>query len=100
MVVLTRSGVPRGSVTYRAIKQLPKDRWNQGSADSVMVPLKDTLIVRPDEAAYRVVELMDEGNLKYALVMGEGLPLGWVMRASLRRYEKLRNSHGSVPESA
>ncbi len=95
LVVLTRGGAARGSVTYRLIKQLPRDRWTQQSADSVMIPLEDTLIVGPDEVAYRVVELMDEGDLSQALVMDKGEALGWVTRDSLRRYEKLRNSRDS-----
>ena len=88
LVLLTRWGLVRGVVTRQMIRKVPKGRWHLQTAGSIVIPLEGVLAVGPEEVAYRVVELMDERNVNYALVMDKGLALGSITSRSLRNYEK------------
>ena len=88
LVLLTRWGLVRGLVTRQMIKKVPRSRWHLQTAGSIVIPLERVPAVDPEEIAYRVVELMEERNVSYALVMDKDRALGSITSVSLRNYEK------------
>ena len=70
------------------IKKDPKGRWHLQTAASIVIPLERVLAVGPKDLAYRVMELMAERHVNYALVVDKGLALGSITSRSLRNYEK------------
>lgn len=88
LVLLTRWGLVRGVIIRQMIKKVPKGRWNLQTAASIVIPHERVLAVGPKDLAYRVVELMAERDVNYALVMDKGLALGSITSRSLRNYEK------------
>ena len=93
-VVLLREGVAVGVVTRRLLGRVPNDRWADTSAASIMVPLGKpspiTVSVEPDQPAHVVMALMDGRNARHALVVQEGILVGFIGRDSLRRRAGLR----------
>ena len=88
LVLLTRSGLVRGLATRQMVKKVPRGRWRLQTAGSIMIPLEHVLVVGTDEVAYRVVELMEERNVSYTVVMDQAVALGSITPRSLRNYEE------------
>ena len=93
IAVLSSSGAAEGVITLQMMKQVTRRKWAETTSGSMMVPLDRIAEVRPDEPAYKVMELIEGQGIKHVLVTEGGAVLGVIARDNLRRHT---TSHAST----
>ena len=89
-VVIVEGSNATGLINRRLIQQVPQARWFETSAASIMAHLNgessEAVPVQPEDSAYDVMEMLDETDAKLALVIEDGVPLGFIRPESMRRF--------------
>ena len=82
---------PRGIVTTRQVRMVGRDRWRDTRIESIMMPLDKIPMVKPDEDAYRVLEIMSEADATEVPVAEDGNIIGLVGREDILRIASIRS---------
>ena len=91
LALVSMGGQVHGVVTREELMRVPRNRWPQQPAGSLMVPLSMMQAVRPGEGAFAVLELMDGSGVNHVLVVEEGVLMGVISRESFRAHASARN---------
>ncbi len=92
-VVMDGVGV-LGLLTLADVKSVPQKKWDRTTVQQVMTPLSKLRSVGPDEAATRVLEIMDESGVSQVPVIQDGRVLGLIGRDNLARFIRARAELG------
>ena len=87
-------GEPRGIITTRQVRMVPRHRWREVRVESVMLPLDSIPSVAADENAYHVLELMASVDVAELPVVENGSFIGLVSREDLLRMATTRSELG------
>jgi CBS domain-containing protein len=72
------SGRVAGIVTLQAIRDVPREEWDQRSARDIMVPLSELVTVRPEDSLVTVLERLRGSPARRVLVMRGDAVLGLI----------------------
>jgi Zn-dependent protease/predicted transcriptional regulator len=75
-----------GIVTLQNMKDIPREKWPDSTVSSILTPLKDTLVLKPESDAAEVMIKMAANNVGRALVMKDGELLGLLSRTDMMRF--------------
>jgi Zn-dependent protease/CBS domain-containing protein len=78
-------GMLRGLITLNEVKSTPQDEWPSTPLQSIMVPLRDLVVVEPNVPLERLRETMDERGLDQLPVVDNDQVVGMVSREGLAR---------------
>jgi Zn-dependent protease/predicted transcriptional regulator len=82
-VVVARDDAVYGIVSISDIRKLPRDRWPDTPAQTIMTPREDVLTVQSDTPAMEVLELIAQRGLNQLPVLEEGRMVGLVTRREI-----------------
>ena len=84
--VVDAGGTVHGLLTWRRVRQLPRDRWRATRVVDLACPLDDVPMARPDEPLASVLDRMrDDCADGRALVVDDGVVVGVVSPSDVRR---------------
>jgi Zn-dependent protease len=75
---LVDHGHPVGILALRDIKTVPRERWSGTSAQSIMRPLNDTLVMRPSDSVWDALQRLSRNGLGRAAVLDNGRLVGYL----------------------
>ncbi len=84
-----------GLVTLQNMKDVPREKWAEARVSSILTPLKDSLVLKPDADAADVMMKMAAQNTGRALVMEKGELIGLLSRTDMMRFMQLHMVLGS-----
>ncbi len=84
-----------GLVSLQDLKAVPRENWPATRVSSVMTPLKNCLVLKPDTDAAGVMMKMASLNTGRALVMDEGELVGLLSRTDMMRFIQMHMVLGS-----
>jgi Zn-dependent protease/predicted transcriptional regulator len=82
-VMISRDGSVFGILTVSDIRQVPRENWQNTSAQGAMTPREKIVTVSPDTAAVEILRLLGEKSLNQVPVIDEGRMVGIVTRREL-----------------
>ncbi len=83
-----------GLITLQDIRKVPQDAWATTSVDDIMVPTARLRVVRPDDSATSVLQIMDEQDVAQLPVVDDGRVAGLVGRDAILRLIRARAELG------
>jgi Zn-dependent protease/predicted transcriptional regulator len=84
-----------GLVSLQNMKDIPREKWPETKIQSILTPLKETLVLRPDSDAADVMMKMASQNTGRALVMEDGNLVGLLSRTDMMRFMQMHMVLGS-----
>jgi len=94
LFLVTQFAGPRGIVTARLVRAVPRRQWREVRVGSVMLSLDKVPTVGPEEEAYRVLELMAEASVTALSVVQGGVLVGLISREDVLRAASTRSELG------
>jgi predicted transcriptional regulator len=82
---------PKGIVTTHQVRMVGRDRWRDTRIESIMMALDKMPMVKPDEDAYHVLEIMSEADATEVPVVEDGNIIGLVGREDILRIASIRS---------
>jgi Zn-dependent protease/CBS domain-containing protein len=77
---------PLGILTLDRVKSVPREEWETRTVRGAMVPLSENVVVHPEEGMTRVMEKLQESQVRRVLVARNGELLGIITRGDLARW--------------
>ena len=90
VILLTRAGHLEGVITLDRVRQVSHHKWPETLVSSIMIPFDKMVTVGVDEPAFNVMEMIEGGDFRYALVVADGSPVGFISQDALKRIIKSR----------
>lgn len=89
--IVAEGGRVQGLIDLQAVKRVAKRAWETTPVAKVMTPLHRITAVAPGDEAYRVLEVLNEGNLGLVPVMDGGEVVGVIGRDRLLQFMGARS---------
>ncbi|MFH0778706.1 MAG: CBS domain-containing protein, partial [Candidatus Eisenbacteria bacterium] len=84
-----------GLVDIHQVKQVPREAWPATSADQVMTPISDQLVLHPDmDAVDALAKMLKSGMGKLPVAVGAGL-VGILTRRDVMALLRIRTDLGT-----
>ncbi len=84
-----------GLVSLQHVKEIPREKWAETRVSQVLTPLKETMVLKPDNDAAEVMMRMAAQNTGRALVMENGDLVGLLSRTDMMRFMQMHMALGS-----
>jgi Zn-dependent protease len=84
-----------GLLTLADVRHIPRERWPQTPASSVMIPLERLHVVAPQQDLSDVLRLMAGQDINQVLVVQDGKLVGAVSRDAIVNFLDVRQSLGA-----
>jgi len=82
-LLVESDGTPRGLITERDLKRVPKKQWESTDAAEAMMPLQGGEVALPADDGLKILERMENADVDFLPVMQDGELLGVVGRDRL-----------------
>jgi CBS domain-containing protein len=82
-LLVESDGTPKGLISERDLRRIPKKQWQNTDAAEAMVPLHGAEAARPADDGLKLLERMEKADVDFLPVMQDGELLGVVGRDRL-----------------
>jgi Zn-dependent protease/CBS domain-containing protein len=93
---VTEDNQPVGIITLNQVKDIPREEWQYRTVKDTMIPTENGVTARPDEEMSKVLQKMQDSQIRRVLVIQNGLLRGIITANDLASWLQRQRDLGQV----